>query len=279
MLEQPSLMLKIRRRRFDIFVDLFCNPRTAMLAYASGAGMRIGKEVKWRGRLYTHRILDDGNPKTAVEFHYQYVRPLGVKPAGWRTEIFLREEERMEAGRYLVSAGIDIGRNIVGIHPGATWPAKMWPAERFAELINRITGELGLQVVVTQGPNDSKLAESVAALVPGRAVFLPAGGLRKLAAILSHLSVYVANDSGPMHISVAVGTCTIGIFGPGEDNIWFPYVPPYYDASDRHCALRRDIPCHPCHLDVCNRPDAGYMECMKLLTVEEVFGEVRSRLT
>ena len=80
-----------------------------------------------------------------------------------------------------------------------------------------------------------------------------------------------------MHISVAVGTKTIGIFGPGEENIWFPYVPPYYDGSD-HVALRKDVPCQPCHLDFCNRKEDEYMECMKLLSVEEVFEEIRNRL-
>ena len=68
-----------------------------------------------------------------------------------------------------------------------------------------------------------------------------------------------------MHIAAAVGTPTIGIFGPGEEQIWFPYAP-----HQGHRALRKDVPCHPCHLDFCNRTGDGYMECMKLLSVEEV---------
>jgi ADP-heptose:LPS heptosyltransferase len=81
-----------------------------------------------------------------------------------------------------------------------------------------------------------------------------------------------------MHIAAAVGTKTIGIFGPGEEHIWFPYVPPFYPLSAGHTALRKDVPCHPCHLDYCNREGEGYMECMKLLGVKEVFEEVRKRL-
>lgn len=55
------------------------------------------------------------------------------------------------------------------------------------------------------------------------------------------------------------------LFGPGEENIWFPYA-----AKEGHMALRKDVPCHPCHLDFCNRQGEGYMECMKLLSVDEV---------
>ena len=276
-LEQFRVIRRLRKGRFDVFIDLFSNPRTALLAWASGAPMRIGKEVRGRGRLYTHQIRDDGRPKTAIEYHYQYVEPLGVKPAHWRTKIVLTEDEKREAAIYLRWQNIDPEKKIIGLHPGATWPAKMWPAERFADLIDLLNAKLGAQVVVTQGPNDREVVEKISRRAVGNAVFLNVLPLRQLAAILSRLRVYVANDSGPMHIAAAVGTKTVGIFGPGEENIWFPYTPPYYDLSAGHVALRKDVPCHPCHLDFCNREGDGYMECMKLLSVQEVFEEIKRR--
>lgn len=276
--EQPRVIRRLRKGRFDVFIDLFCNPRTALLARASGAPVRIGKEVRGRGRLYTHRILDDGKPKTAIEYDYQYVKGLGVDPSHRRTEIFLSEDEKREAGIYLRWLDIDPEKPIVGLHPGATWPAKMWPAERFADLIDLLKAKLDLQVVVTRGPREDAIIEKISRLAVGSAIFLNALPLRQLAGVLSLFRVYVANDSGPMHMAVAVGTKTVGIFGPGEENIWFPYTPPYYEASDGHIALRKDVPCHPCHLDLCNRPDDEYMECMKLLSVKEVFEAVRARL-
>ena len=277
-LEQLRVIRRLRKGRFDVFIDLFSNPRTALLARASGAPIRIGKEVKGRGRLYTHQIRDSARPKTAIEYHYQYVEPLGVKPAHWRTKIFLTEDEKREASIYLRWQNIDPEKKVIGLHPGATWPAKMWPAERFADLIDLLNAKLGVQVVVTQGPKDREVVEKISRRAVGNAVFLNVLPLRQLAAILSLLRVYVANDSGPMHIAAAVGTKTVGIFGPGEENIWFPYTPPYYDLSAGHVALRKDVPCHPCHLDFCNREGDGYMECMKLLSVTEVFEEIRRRV-
>jgi ADP-heptose:LPS heptosyltransferase len=76
-----------------------------------------------------------------------------------------------------------------------------------------------------------------------------------------------------MHIAAALRVPTIGVFGPGEEDIWFPY-----NEADGHAALRKDVPCHPCHLDFCNREGDGYMECMKRLTVEEVFAAVRKAI-
>ena len=277
-LEQSRMMLLLRRRRFDAVVDFFGNPRSALLTYSSGARIRIGGDFGARGKLFTHRIGDDGKTKTAIEFHYQYVKPLGVEPRSWKTEIFLTREEIRESKIYLRWHDFDLGRPIVGLHPGASWPAKMWSAAQFADLATLIADRLGGQVLITQGPGDGEAAQSVVKEARGTAKLLGVLPLRQLAAVLAQCSVYVANDSGPMHIAAAVNTPTIGIFGPGEENIWFPYCPPYYEHSAGHIALRKDVFCHPCHLNACNREGEGHMECMTMLTPAEVLGDVQKRL-
>jgi ADP-heptose:LPS heptosyltransferase len=128
---------------------------------------------------------------------------------------------------------------------------------------------LGARVILTAGPRDGAVVNAVLERAgPGVTVFqgLP---LRSLAALVSRCSAFVSNDAGPMHIAAAVGTPTIGLFGPGEEDIWFPYA-----RASGHTALRMPVPCHPCHLDFCNRPGKDYMECMKLLTVGEVLAAV-----
>ena len=147
LIEQLRVMRVLRRQKFDVVVDLFSNPRSALLTFASGAPTRIGKEARIRGSLYTHRVKDDGRPKSAVDFHYQFVQPLGVAPSHHRTEIFLDEEEKKRARTFLESKGIDPGKPVVGLHPGATWPAKMWPWRRFSELAGAIRRDLMAQVV------------------------------------------------------------------------------------------------------------------------------------
>jgi len=277
-IEQPRVGMKLRKKSFDVFIDFFNNPRTAILARMSGARIRVGKEVKGRGMLYTERILDDGKPKSAIAYHYQYVKPIGVEPKYWKTEIYLTGEEHREARTYLKWQDVDLSRPIVGIHPGATWPAKIWPWENFADLADLIRAKLDSQVVVVQGPNDQDLITNITRRSAGQVTVLPLMKLRQLAAVISCFSTFISNDNGAMHIAAACGTKTIGIFGPGEENIWFPYLPPYYDATAGHIALRRDVPCHPCHLDFCNRQGDEYMECMRLLSVGEVLEEVKKRM-
>jgi ADP-heptose:LPS heptosyltransferase len=217
------------------------------------------------------RVRDDGVPKSAVDFHNQSLRAIGVPVVPSRTEIFLTRGER-EAGRKIIAdlAGATVKemRSAAGIHPGATWPAKRWLPERFAGLADRLV-ERGATVFLTAGVRDEETVAAVQRSAKHPYPVLSGLPLRELAAVIASCDVYVTNDAGPMHIAAAAGTPTIGIFGPGEENIWFPY-----SREDGHCALRKDVPCHPCHLDFCNRTGTGFMECMKLLSESEVLREV-----
>jgi lipopolysaccharide heptosyltransferase II len=277
-LQQVKLLVQLYRKRFDLVVDLFCNPRSALLSYATQAPVRVGGKLRGRGKLYTIRLKDDGMAKSAIDFHYQSLKAIGIEAKYHATEIFLTEDEKKETRRYLEWQGIDLSKPLIALHPGGTWPAKLWPAERFAELADLLTAKLHAQIVLTSGPDDVEVVGKVEHACVGKVLSLPPLPLRQLAASLSLCSATVANDSGPMHMAVAVGTPTIGIFGPGEENIWFPYTTAYPGGSSKHVALRKDVPCHPCHLDVCNRAGDEYMECMKLLSVNEVFDAVKERL-
>jgi lipopolysaccharide heptosyltransferase II len=278
-LEQARVAFLLKRKRFDLAVDLFGNPRSALLTRLSGARVRVGPDRRERGRLYTIRIADDGREKTAVEFHNQYIAAAGIPPVALKTELFLTEEEKRDAASYLrwvcgEGKALDPVRPLVGIHPGATWPAKRWLPERFAELADILRAKLGAHVIITAGPGDAATVSAVGARAVSAPSILNVLPLRQLAAVISRCNVFVSNDAGPMHIAAALGVPTVGLFGPGEESIWFPY-----ERSAGHTALRKDVPCHPCHLDVCTREGEGYMECMKLLSVADVFAAVGRALS
>jgi lipopolysaccharide heptosyltransferase II len=278
-LEQVRVGFLLRERRFDLVVDLFGNPRSALLTRLSGAPVRVGPDRRDRGRLYTIRVADDGKPKTAVEFHNQYIAAAGIPPVASKTELFLTAEERRDAVSYLrwicgEGKTLDPARPIVGIHPGATWPAKRWLPERFAELADTVRAKLGAHVIITAGPGDAEAVSALGTSAVSAPSILNVLPLRQLAAVISCCSVFVSNDAGPMHIAAALGVPTVGIFGPGEDSIWFPY-----DPAAGHTPLRKDVPCHPCHLDYCNRGGEGYMECMRLLAVNDVLAAVDRALS
>lgn len=258
---QTHFVSELRKHRFDLAIDLFGNPRSALQARMSGAKYRIGGDFPGRGKLYNYRIDYHNKNYNAIDFHLKALEPLGINPPqNPVTEIFVTDEEQRWAQDYLKKMGINPEKKIVGIHPGATWPAKMWLVERFAALIREIKNSFNAEIVLTHGPGEDERIKTILKNVPEKIFTADILSLRRLAALLKQFNTYISNDCGPMHLSVAVGTKTLGIFGPSEPQIWFPYSPKL-----GHRYIHKADNCWPCHQDFCDT-----MACMKNITVKEV---------
>ena len=266
---QNKVMMKLLTEKYDVAIDLFGNPRSALMTWLSGAKIRIGGDFRGRRHYYNHKIKDDGNTKSAIQYHLQYLKPLDIYPqTPIDPYIVLHPDEKMWAAQYLEKKGFDLDKKIIGIHPGATWPAKRWLPERFSELATRLTAETNSQILFTMGPGEHHLVNSVIKNYRYDTIEPEVLSLRKLAAIIQQLNVYVSNDCGPMHLAPAVNTPTVGIFGPGEPEIWFPYSP-----NKGHRLVFHQIDCSRCHRDLCPK-----MECMKSISVDMVFKAVTDTL-
>jgi ADP-heptose:LPS heptosyltransferase len=162
---------------------------------------------------------------------------------------------------------------MVGLHPGATWPNKRWPEKYFAELA-RLLIDKNVQILITQGPGEESIASEMMRQIslrkPTGAVSLPMLNLRQLASVQKQMQVFVSNDCGVMHLAVAAGTPTIGLFGPSQPHIWFPY-----DRAAGHAALWHEIECRPCHKNFC---PLGHLDCQNKLLPERVAAAVMERL-
>jgi len=264
-----KVMFILLKETFDLAIDLFGNPRSGWLTFLSGASIRIGGDFRLRKRFYTYRIADDGKAKTAIDFHLQYLRPLGqpllpIEPP----VVIVSEDERRWAVDYLQQNGWDRRKKLIGIHPGATWPAKMWLAERFAELAKRLAADPQLQILYTAGPGESTRLQGIRDLAGVAGLTAEGLTLRQLAAVLQQAQVYIANDCGPLHLAPAVGTRVVGIFGPGEPEIWFPYA-----REKGHRLVYHHLDCSRCHRDRCED-----LACMRAITVDQVCEAVYSAL-
>lgn len=247
----PRLLWRLRAARYDWVLDLYGNPRSAAIAAWTGAKVRVGPARRGRRRLYTHPVPPTSASLSAVEHHLRSLTILGFAPRRVSPRIGLTESERAE-GRARLDAVLPEGGPRVGLHPGNRWPAKRWPEERFAALARAIP-RLGARVVVLAGPGEEDLAHRVASGAPVIAN-LP---LRESWSVLAALDALVTVDGSPVHAGPAVGTPTVGILGPTEPEIWFPY-----DARDGHQLLSREIWCRPCHRHECFR-----MDCLDWISV------------
>jgi heptosyltransferase-2 len=139
----------------------------------------------------------------------------------------------------------DDGRPVIAFAPGAVGPSKRWPVTYFAELGQKLTAE-GFSVWVLGSPAESPLAAEIVAAAGPTARDLTSPDLRNAVLALRAASACVSNDSGLLHVSAAIGTPTVGIFGPTSPWHWAPLNP-----LAAIIETKTDVPCRPCHKPVC----------------------------
>jgi lipopolysaccharide heptosyltransferase II len=276
---QGRVYYQLRQRRFDLAIDLFGNPRTALMTWLSGASIRVGGDFRGRGKLYNVRVPAPPAEPHAIDFHWRSLEALGIAKGDNRTEVFIASEEKRWAREFLHEISLDSSQPIVGLHPGATWPNKRWPEKYFAELARQLCDQ-NVQVLITQGPGEENVVMEVmrqisppnlSAARSQAITLLPVLSLRQLASVQQQMQVFVSNDCGVMHLAVAVGTPTIGLFGPSQPHIWFPY-----DQRDGHLALWQSIECRPCHKNFC---PLGHLDCQNKLEPARVAAAAVGRLS
>jgi ADP-heptose:LPS heptosyltransferase len=157
------------------------------------------------------------------------------------------------------------------MHCGATLPANQWFPERFAALGRLIAASTGAAILLTGTPGDAAITTGVATSIGASALDLTGQTtVVELAALAQRCRLYIANDCGAMHVAYAVGTPVLAIFGARfHPHVWYPYGP-------HSRVLRTNVPCSPCHADVC--PLAERPPCLEAIAVEDAFAAASEML-
>lgn len=259
----------LREKDWDLVIDLLGNPRSGLLAFLSGAKYRFGPARRGRAAYYTHLVAEPDRSHTQIETHLEFLNYLGMDPhkADQKTEIFVSNQEKTWAFSYLAENRL-VSHPLILLHPGASWPAKRWLPERFAQVATRLQRDLKASIVLLCGPNEQGRTSEVLQAMSGKSHVAEGLTIRQMTALLSECDLFITNDAGPMHIACALGRPTLALFGPGDPQAWFPYL-----LNDKQVAIHRPPSCWPCHLDVCEP-----LDCLKAITADEVTEKAKQLL-
>lgn len=262
---------RLRRRRFDLVLDLQGLIRSGFLALASGARQRVGfadaRELAWL--FYSRRVRCGRDVEHAVDRNLCLARETGLDAAGPTFPLGLSEQELADARQRLAEAADRPLARFTAVIPGARWETKRWPAERFAELIDRLHAEGRGPCVLLGAPDDRAFAEEIVTRVSGPVASLVGRtSLRELAATIALAELVICHDSGPMHIAAALSRPIVAVFGPTSP----ARTGPYCDTA-RIVSLALD--CAPCYGRRC---PLGHHDCMLRLGVETVLDNVREHM-
>lgn len=244
---QLGFLARLRKRRFDLSIDLICSPATAIQSVVSGAQTRIGFDFRGRKYLYNHRLsARAANHGHEVEFNLfplQYMGiPVTTRSLVWK--VSAREEEQSEVTWR--SIGFPREAPVVGIIPTGGYASKKWPLEYWQELVG-LQSLQDLQFLIFWG-NDTEHADAqrIASVSSARVCVAPASTLRQSAALMQRCRGIVGNDSGPLHIATALQLPVVALYGPSRPESQGPWgeraVVLQADDVDAVCCRRVDCP-------------------------------------
>ncbi len=275
-----ALAARLRRSRFDLAIDLHGGPRSAWLAWASGARERIGYDIKGRAWMYSRTVHRprEHQPRHSVQNQWDLLAAIpgwsggAPRPAEDAVEMPLDAAADARMSQRLRSAGIAEGDELIVMHVSAGNPFRRWPESSFAETAAALVGHGDRRrLVLSSGPSDHEAAARVAAEArrrlgdkAERIVELGDFDLQELRALIGRSRLFVGGDTGPLHIAAATMTPVVGIFGP----TLAARSAPWRTSAARTISVEPlDLPCRPCDQRVCAPGDFRCLTTLMPATV------------
>ena len=258
--EPVALRRALHELGFDLALDLQGLFKSALVAYLSGAKERVGFRNYQEGTflLNNRRIVPDRRDVHAVEGYLGFAAAVGAPTTPVEFTIATSPEDDRHAEELVGGGGA------VALIAGARWASKRWSPARFAAVGDALHAEFGLAGIVVGESGDGPLASEITAAAKSPVRDLTGKTtLKQLAAVFRRCAVTVANDTGPMYISSAMGTPTVAIFGPTDPARLGPY-------GKGHAKVSGGVGCAPCR-----RRECASLRCLEAVTVEQVVEAAR----
>lgn len=277
-----GLRRELHARQFDMAIDLQGLSKSALIAWASGARYRYGYD--WLRELAPRLLTRVPRRPESVHVIDQFLdvaRFLGAPVKEVKFPLHIPEEETTEARALLREVGIDADRPYLVVNPSSGGGGnKGWAGERFAALLDEISEDPGLPVVLIGGKGDLEVAEEIRQRAKHPPVSLVSRtNLKQLAALLRDCSLHLCGDTGSAHIAAALGTRVVSLFGRSNPARLAPYGQETFALHHRdQCAL----PCRHFHdtapINSKQKCLAPPPICLNAITVQEVAKAVRRGL-
>ncbi|MFA5350086.1 MAG: GT4 family glycosyltransferase PelF [Candidatus Omnitrophota bacterium] len=255
----------LRKKNFDIVIDLQNSRSSHMLSYLSGCVNCYGYDNKKLSFLLQHRIKDGKPLIDPVTHQFRILKMLGIDLLNNSLELWPSPEDIKRVDELLNAQWLSEAQKIVGINISASrrWSTKLWPQQ----YLMRLCEDLGLRdirVVITGTAQDLVYADMLVNSLKGTKIINACGktSVNELAALIKKCNVFISADSSPLHIASAVRTPFIALFGPTDAR---RHLPP-----GKNCiVINKNLDCQPCYKTKCRTK-----HCMRQITPEEVLAAI-----
>ncbi|MFA7228559.1 MAG: glycosyltransferase family 9 protein [Melioribacteraceae bacterium] len=266
--KKAALIFQIRKTKYDLVLDFFSNPSTAIVTFFSGARYRAG--FPYRGRKYAYNLYgpEERGKYHSAQLHLETLKILGIHHSYKELHYYISPAVLTVAEKYLRDSYIK-NNFVVGICPTGGWASKKCEPEKFVEIANALIEKFNAKIIILWGKSDEEDAFKIHNALGDKSIIAPSTTIQELAAMIARCRFLVANDSGPMHIATAVGTPVLGLFGPTSPYMQGPF-------GEKHEWIRvDDLECIECNLLECPRNH----ECFRDLSIDKITEKVNALIS
>lgn len=206
---------EVEHQYYDLVIDLRGNEDTRRYALKHKPKLRLDRgSIRLKNKF-------TGGQKNEIDTNLEIITPLATKTLSQKNKIILSDAERDTVNEFLK---INNCSPFVLFHLGARDKSRRWPFERFAEVINYINKTYNLPCLLAGGPDDKEVNEQCLELVKSKHNYTIVGefNLLEYAALCDQATLFLGNESGPLHIAAAQDIPTIALFGPGVHGVFYP---------------------------------------------------------
>jgi heptosyltransferase-2 len=255
----------LREKKFDAAIILHPSNRAHIITYLAGIAKRVGYDKNF-GFLLTNRIKDrkaDGL-KHEAEYNFDLLKLLNIFKESKETCIEVSNENTKFVDNLLLKDGIKENDKFIVIHPAASCSSKIWPKNNFIEAAQQLLNAFKVKIILICSQEHLNICQSIHEKLPPEKVLIFNGlKLKDIAALFKRAALLISNDSGPVHIAVAVGCPVVDIFGRNQPGLspkrWGP-------LDKKSIILHKPENCQPCLAHNCIK---NY-KCLQNITVEDV---------
>lgn len=269
-------ILGIRKRNFDLVINLHRNERASAIAAFSGAKRIVGYSKPGFSLFFSKVMPNLKAVKHQIHSHFDVLeQAVGIKKIDdgglemWLPEAAVKSAERIWKENF------PAGKKVIAFNIGASWPTKRWIDSYFAECADRLIDE-GYEIAFFGGPMDTEMVEKCVEQMRHKnsdayTIFTGKLSLAELGAMLKKCALFLTTDSGPMHVGVAQNVPIVTMFGSSPVPGFYPY-----DAKD--ILIKTPEKCHPCGIHICPLKGERNFACMKNIPVDVVMKYVHELL-
>jgi len=263
------LTQQLRKRNFDLVVDLQNNRLSHLLARLSLASHRYGYHNAKFGFLLNHRIKDDKAPLDPVAHQFRILKMLDIDLSDGNLELWMSPQDELDVEEFLRSNWLSPQQLLIGVNIAASsrWQTKTWPREKLIRLCEELALR-DMRVVLTGTEEDLEEANLLVNAIKNTKPIIACGktSINQLACLIKRCRVFITGDSAPLHIAAAVGTPYIALFGPTDPQR-------HVAKASQGIVIDQNMLCSPCY-----KPRCKTKECMNKISVEEVLEAVNKLL-